>query len=1093
MRRIMVAVFVLTLLSSDIWAQALSGTIVGTVTDSGGAIVPGVSVTVTNEGTGFNRTVVANESGRYVAPSFPTGSITVTAEQPGFQKLVRKGIVLTAADTVTVDLQLQVGSVEQTLLVNEDAPLLQTESATVSALLNNRQILDLPLNGRSFTQLLTIQPGATATAPNLAAGAAYNARANTSVSVNGSQTGNNSYLVDGMYNKGLWLNNLVIVPTIDSIQEVRVLASNFSAEYGDAAGSVTVVQSKSGTNAYHGSAYEFLRNNKLDANTFFNNRAGVARPPFRRNEFGGTVGGPIRQNRTFLFSDYQGIRLSQPVTNVSTVPTLAQRNMITTGNFSGLGIQIYDPANVITQPDGSFTRAPFPGNQIPVSRLDPAAIKLLNLVPLPQTSTATRNFTYVAPTTQRTDQFDVRLDQNFGASDRLFGKFSYDSTDRSLPGSLPAPENSGVPIGKYLTGGFTTTFRNWAVALDYTKVISSNIVNESRVGGVRWNMYLTTSGMPFTTATALGIPGINISNKTGGLPGFAISGLATIGDASTFPENSQTVTYQYEDILSVTKGSHSLKFGGRYLRHVFNGYSAFPVRGNYDFNGQFTRQVGTTTAATAIADFALGSPDAISRAYLAGTFGMRFYGLAGFAEDTWRATKNLTLSLGLRYEIQSPPYEVHDRWANFDVKTGKLILPNQNGFGRSLRHVDANNFGPRLGIAYQANSKTVVRTGFGVSYTEQYDGGTQLYKNLPFLITQRFTYDQNGAPGRRISDGLPFPVAPALTDPAINGGNPMAFDFNLQTPKILQWSLTVQREILRDMTLETSYIGTRGINLLSKVNTNQPFPGPGARLPRSPLYPLNPLVGDLNYHTNWADSKYHSLQARLQTRARRGLSTGVSYTWSHNLTNAGENQGAITIQDARCFRCEWGNSGFDRRHVFVINHVYELPVGKGRHYLSNGLLGRVVGGWNVSGVWSLMSGTYFTPRIATSVSNAQDTNNGSPGERPNRLADGNLSNDKRTIDRWFDTSAFAPAAQFNFGNAGNFILEGPGYFNLDAGIHRNFDITERWKAVLRWEMFNAFNHSNFNNPNATIGTPAAGQISGTLPARSQQVALKLMF
>src|SRR5438094_2402777 len=382
MRRIIVAVFVLILLSSNIWAQALSGTIVGTVTDSSGAIVPGVSVTVTNEGTGFSRTVVANESGRYVAPSFPTGSITVTAEQPGFQKLVRKGIVLTAADTVTVDLQLQVGSVEQTLLVNEDAPLLQTESATVSALLNNRQILDLPLNGRSFTQLLTIQPGATAVAPNLATGAAYNARANTSVSVNGSQTGNNSYLVDGMYNKGLWLNNLVIVPTIDAIQEVSVLASNFSAEDGDAAGSVTVVQSKSGTNAFHGSAYEFLRNDKLDANTFFNNRASVAKPPFRRNEFGGTIGGPIRQNKTFFFSDYQGIRLSQPVTSVSTVPTLAQRNMIMTGNFSALGTQIYDPANPIPGPDGSLTRAPFPGIQIPVSSLDPAAITLLNLVPL---------------------------------------------------------------------------------------------------------------------------------------------------------------------------------------------------------------------------------------------------------------------------------------------------------------------------------------------------------------------------------------------------------------------------------------------------------------------------------------------------------------------------------------------------------------------------------------------------------------------------------------------------------------------------------------------------------------------------------------
>src|SRR5213594_1067875 len=359
MRSTLGAVLASFVLSSGVFAQALSGTIVGTVTDSTGAIVPGVSVVLTNEGTGFSRTVVANENGRYVAYSFPTGSISITAEQPGFQKLVRKGIVLTAADTVTVDLQLQVGNVEQTLLVNEAAPLLQTESATVSALLNNQQILDLPLNGRSFTQLLTIQPGATATAPNLAAGAAYNARANTSVSVNGSQTGNNGFLVDGMYNKGLWLNNLVIVPTIDSIQEVRVMASNYSAEYGDAAGGVTVAQSKSGTNQYHGTLYEFLRNDKLDANTFFNNRGAIAKSAFHRNEFGGTYGGHIRRDKTFFFADYQGIRIVQPSTSTSTIPTLAQRDMIRTGNFAALGTQVFDPFTVVPGANNTQTRAPF--------------------------------------------------------------------------------------------------------------------------------------------------------------------------------------------------------------------------------------------------------------------------------------------------------------------------------------------------------------------------------------------------------------------------------------------------------------------------------------------------------------------------------------------------------------------------------------------------------------------------------------------------------------------------------------------------------------------------------------------------------------
>ena len=599
---------------------------------------------------------------------------------------------------------------------------------------------------------------------------------------------------------------------------------------------------------------------------------------------------------------------------------------------------------------------------------------------------------------------------------------------------------------------------------------------------------------PFATAAALGMPGINISDNSGGLPGFTISGgYATIGDAGTFPEFSRTISYQYEDMLSIVKSSHSLKFGARYLRHVFNGYSAFPTRGTYTFNGQFTRQMGSSTAATALSDFALGAPDTINRGYFPGVFGIRFPMFATFVEDTWRVSNRLTLNLGLRYELQGSPYEVHDRWANFNVVTGKLLLANRDGNSRSVRNNDTNNFAPRLGITYAFDPKTVIRTGVGVSYTEQFDGGTQLYKNLPNMVSQRITTDQNGSPARRIQDGLPLPVALAPTDPAVNGGNPMAYPLNFRTPKMFQWSFGVQREILRDLILETSYVGSRGINLMAKVNTNQAFPGPGARDPRRPLYVVNQLVGDLIYHDNWGGSKYHSLQARLQTRARRGLTAGLSYTWSKNMINTGENQGGNTAQDARNLRAEWGNAGVNRRHIVMINHVYELPFGQGRPYLSKGVLGLIVGNWNVSGVWGMMSGTWFTPRDPTEVSNAKDNCNGCPAERPNRIGNGNLPAEQRTIDRWFDASAFVVQPQYTFGNAGNFILEGPGYFNLDAGIHRNFSISDRWKVVFRWEMFNALNHANFNNPSSTINSATTGQISGTQPARSMQMGLKLTF
>jgi len=1081
------ATFALLLSCIVVFGQALSGTVVGTVTDAAGAVVPNAKVTIVNEGTGFTRTVETNQSGQYVGNNFPTGQISLTVEQQGFQKLHRTGVVLTAADTLTVDLQLQVGDVQQSVEVKAEATLLQTEDATVSSLVSNQQIVEMPLNGRTFTQLITLMPGTTATAPALTVGGNYNLRANTSVSVNGSQTGNNTYLIDGMYDKGLWLNNLVIVPTIDSIQDQRVMSSNFSAQYGDSAGGVTVVQTKSGTNEFHGSLYEFLRNDKLDANTFFNNKAGAAKPTLRRNEFGGTIGGPIRKDKTFIFGDYQGIRLAQPTTTISSIPTAAQQVMVKSGNFSAFPTQIFDPNNVV----GGLRQA-FPGNIIPASRLDPAAVKLFGFLPAPTSSAATQNYVFTGPGRQQTDQFDVRGDQNFGQSDRLFLKYSYDQTSRPSPGSIPAP--SSAQMGPYLTGGSTVNFANWAAAANYVKVFSPTIVNETRLGAVRWNFGFHPTGTPFTPAAALGIPGINTTDNSGGLPGYTLSNPSfTIGDASTFPEFSRTITYQYEDILSIVKGSHTVKMGARYLRNDFNGFSAFPTRGTYTFTGQFTGQINKTSSATSLADFALGAGSVISRGDLSGVFGMRFYEFAAFAEDTWRVNNQLTVNVGLRYGTQSPPYEVHNRWANFDYTTQKLLVAGVNGNSQSLVNTDWGGIEPRLGIAYQPNTKTTIRTGFGITHTEEFDGGTQLYKNLPFLTTRRFTYDVNGTPGLLISQGLPPLTTVALTDPAINGGNPYSFNKNFKIPEVLQWSFGVQREILPGILLEASYVGTRGLRLMAKLNENQPLPGPGAVDPRRPLYALDPLLQDDLSHENWGGSKYHSLQVRLQTRAHHGLTAGVAYTWAHSLANSGENQGGTTYQDSRNLAAEWGNSSFDRHQVLVINHVYEVPVGRGRTYLASGLLGNIVGDWNLDGVWSMESGLYFTPRDNTSVSNAQDTSNGGPTDRPNRVSDGNLPSGQRTITHWFDTSAFAVQAQNTFGNAGNYILVGPGYFNLDLGIHRDFRVTERIKATFRWEMFNALNHANFSNPNASVGNPLYGQITGTLPARSEQVALKLVF
>ncbi|MBI3684714.1 MAG: TonB-dependent receptor [Acidobacteria bacterium] len=1092
-------VLLLVIAAGTLFPQAQSGTIVGTVTDPAGAVIASAKVTLVNEGTRFTRVVATNESGQYVAYSVPTGAYSITAEQSGFQKLVRGGVQLTAADTLRVDLQLSVGSVQETVEVRAQAPLLQSQTATVSSLVSNQQIVEMPLNGRTFTALLRLSPGAqTGSSGNLGSGP-YAMRGDANISVNGSSAQNNSYLIDGMVNRNLWLNTLIIVPTIDSIQEVRMLTSNYAAEYGAAAGAVTIVQTRSGANQLHGSLYEFFRNDKLDANTFFNNRLGSPKPAFRRNEFGGTVGGPIRRDKTFFFADYQGIRLRQPRTVVSTIPTVEHRQMVASGDFSGLGANIFDPYNVSAGPNNTQIRAPLAGNRIPVNRLDAAALRLFSFLPPPTNSATTRNYAFNPTVQQRTDQFDARLDHNLGSSDRVFFKYSFDDTSLITPGSVPSPANAGVPISPFLSAdgaenGTDVPLKNWSATLNYTKVFSPTIVNEARVGAVRWNQYILPLGNSFNTAQAIGIPGININDKSGGLPSFGVTGFRNIGDASTFPENSQTVSFQYEDILTVVKNSHTLKFGGMYVRHRFNGFSAFPTRGQYTFNGQFTRQVGTTGSATALADWALGTPDGVTRNILVGTFGLRHYNFAAFADDSWRINNRLTWNFGLRYELQAPPYEVYDRWSNFRVDTARLEIAGQGSAGRRLRNLDTNNIAPRMGLTWllTADGKTVFRAGGGVSYVEAQQGGGQLYKNLPFFYAQVVATDQNGRPPIRISDGLPAPVPP---DPnnilQLSSGNPNVWDYGLQSARAMQWSMGVQRELMSNLLLDVSYVGTRTIGLIANVNINQSAPGAGAQGPRRPYFAINPNVTNIGYRTNFGASKYHSLQTRVERRMTKGLTASMAYTWSHYLSNGGNINGGGNAppQDARCYRCEWGSMPEDRRHMVIINHVYELPFGKGRSYGTEGPLAYIIGNWSITGIWTMQTGEHFTPGLAAAVSNSA----GGGGDRPNRIRDGNLPAGQRTIDRWFDLGAFATPAQFNFGDAGRGILEGPGNFNVDAGIHRHFPITERWRLTFRRELFNAFNRANFAQPAAAIGNPTAGQISGTAPARIMQMALKLSF
>jgi len=392
-----------------------------------------------------------------------------------------------------------------------------------------------------------------------------------------------------------------------------------------------------------------------------------------------------------------------------------------------------------------------------------------------------------------------------------------------------------------------------------------------------------------------------------------------------------------------------------------------------------------------------------------------------------------------------------------------------------------------------SDQKTVLRTGAGFSYFEANNGGRMLHSNPPMNVIQAFVYDQNGPPGLRLSDGIPLPVQPNLADPRQLDGVYTAFDPSMKTNRSMQWSFGIQRELLPNLLLDVSYVGSRTLLMTNAVLGNQARPGPGPLAPRRPLFSINPILQDIDYRTNYGASKYHSLQMNVTKRYARGLTASLAWTWSHALANTKGANSSTRPQNSECYSCEWGNTDENLRHMVVVNHVYELPFGKGRQFVNRGVAAHIVGNWNVSGIWTMYTGYSFNPTNSTSVSNSIGAPTLAPTERPNRLRDGNLSNDQRTIDRWFDPAAFAIPAQFTFGNSGRNVLEGPGYFNVDMGVHRNFQIRERMRLIYRWEMFNSLNRANFNNPNASIGNSTAGQISGTRPARIMQMALKLTF
>lgn len=1102
-------ILVMVLSVSGLFGQALSGTVVGTVTDQSGAAVPEATVTIVNDGTHLTRTTTTNPAGQFRADDFPTGNLTVTVEHSGFIKLVRSGLRLLAADTITVNLQLSIGNVQQTVEVTAQASLVQSQTAAVTTAVTNQQIAETPLIGRSFTQMLQVVSGASPSTAGMTEGlSSYGMRASTSVSLNGSTAQNNSYMIDGIDDVAPWLDNLVVVPPLDAVQETRLEGANYSAEYGSAAGAVTVVQTKSGTNQLHGTAYEYVRNNDFNANTFFGNKTGTPITEYRRNQFGANTGGRIIKDKSFFFVDYEGTRVVQPTLTTTTIPTAAEQQMVETGNFGGYSTTIYDPDTNV-----GGLRTPFPGNEIPATRLDPAAVKLFQLLPAPTNSSTANNFSFAPYNGKRVDQYDLRYDQNLSKADRLFVKWAYENTTGVGSGQLPAPSNPPFATGPYVSlgSGFAgnSQMNDWSLTTNYVKVISPTVVNEFRAGAARTDLSNLLWDDTLPISSELGIPNLNISNTQMGfpaitLPGFMGTGSSTsstsnplFGSTSSYPELQHAITYQYQDIVSVQKGTHFLKFGLEFYRDDFDGHTSNSPRGYFDFDGQYTRQVGSSADTTALSDFAIGAWDGSQRSTQYGIFGARRWRLAAFAEDSWRVNNRLTVIYGLRYEFQGPWGDVFDRWSDVNVVTGQAITPtsSNNHCGASMICPDTKDFAPRVGIAYSLtkDQKTVFRAGSGMGYFNGDNGGKMMQQNPPMSVIQQFTTNASAAPVNFLSQGLPLPVQPNLSDPTQLTYLPYAWDPNLKLARNMQWSAGIQREIVPSLLLDVSYVGSRTNDMLDVVNANQAAPGPGPLGPRRPLYTVNPAIGDISFRTNYGAAKYHSLQVNLTKRYSAGLTGSVAYTWSHNMTDTSGPNSNDYPQNDQCYKCEWGNAPEDRNEMLMINHVYEFPVGVGRRFVNHGWLSQVLGDWDLSGLWTMYTGLHFDPSMSTSVSGSLGSPLVNPVERPNLSGSPNLPTGQRSISHWFNVSAFSIPAAYTFGNSGYDVLVGPGLMTADLGLHRAFAIAEGKKLTFRWEVFNTFNRANFSNPNATIGSPAAGTISSTNPARTMQLALRLTF
>ncbi len=1089
----------LLLLSFTTSAQVTTADLVGTIKDNSGAVVSGAKVTLTNVATSVSRSLVTDSSGNYVFTGLQPGGYTLTAEAQGFRKVERTGVELQVNQRAQVDVDLQVGAVGETVQITGSAPLLESQSSVLGSVIQERQVQDLPLNGRNFVQLAILSPGVSGAGSGMRGSIMSGSRPDdlrpgTELFVNGNRESSNNYLYDGIDNNDRLTLAIIVRPAVEAIKEFKIQTNLFSAEQGRNPGGQVNVVTKSGSNEWHGTAYEFLRNRSLDANNFFSNRARQGKPQFQQNQFGGAFGGRLIKNKTFFFGDYDGFRQNLGRLFVNTVPTVKMRQ----GDFSEITAGIFDPATTV-QNGTAFTRQQFQNNLIPQNRWDAVTAKLINAYPLPTTTGLANNLVTTPTRKQNWDQYDVRVDHTQSDRDSFFGRYSWSKTATINPFTFPAVNLAGV--GKSIGIGNEDTFAGTSgltaqhLVLNWVHVISPRMMLDVRAGYARFHLDFTQADVASgdKLGNKLGVPNSNQQDLQNGLPIFSPAGYTGIGHSRSLPILRRQNIFQYVGNLTYTSSAHTIKTGFDARRRHLTEYQTNRGNGRFNFAPNITNNPANNTGGNAIAAFLLGAPSLIEQDYLLAWVGLRGTEYSAYIGDDWRVTQKLTLNLGMRYELDTPYSEVANRWANFDPSTATVLVAGRNGVSKYAGvNTFKKGFAPRFGFAYKVADKTVVRGGGGIFWNTAGHGGNtlRLQRHVPFGPIYSFS-PGNFFVTRRVSDGFPTIPALNLANADVPTGSVIGVDPNYQPGYAEQFNLTVEHELPSSLLLKASYVANLGRHLDTSYNLNQAVPGAGAVNNRRPFFGVRPTLADVTWAVSDGLAAYHAFQFSAEKRLTAGLSGLLSYTWGHSIDTVGQNFGGGSDgplpQDPLNRRADRGNSPFDIRHRLTVAWNYSLPFGKGKKWLSGGGPAEyVLGGWQINGINTFQTGLPFTPTANTSTLNT------GTASRPNRTGNGTLDNP--TIDRWFDTSAFATPAQFSYGNSGRNILYGPGRVNMDFSLFKDFRLVEAVKLQFRTEFFNVFNHAQFDLPNAAVGASNAGTITGIVGTPRQiQFGLKLVF